>query len=88
MRSHNQVRSQKSIIVLSILLTCSRLACGEERKEREETEEGTNISIQARSPDGKFAFRYRGDSNRGFRIRKAKLRFNRHRIWEAAAECR
>lgn len=48
---------QRSLIVLSILVTCSRLVCGEE------TAEGTKKSIEAPSPDGQFAFRYTGESD-------------------------
>jgi tetratricopeptide (TPR) repeat protein len=48
---------QRSLIVLSILVTCSRLVCGEE------TEEGTKKTIEAPSPDGQFAFRYTGESD-------------------------
>lgn len=48
---------QRSLIVLSILGTCSHLVCGEE------TEEGKKKSIEAPSPDGQFAFRYTGDSD-------------------------
>ncbi|MEY2493952.1 MAG: hypothetical protein QOJ45_444 [Verrucomicrobiota bacterium] len=48
---------QRSLIVLSILVTGSRLVCGEE------TEEGTKKGIEAPSPDGQFAFRYTGESD-------------------------
>jgi hypothetical protein len=48
---------QRSLIILSIFVTCSHLACGEE------TEEGTKKTIEAPSPDGQFAFRYTGESD-------------------------
>src|SRR5215813_2142017 len=47
---------QRSLIVLSILVTCSYPVCGEE------TEEETKKTIEAPSPDGQFAFRYTGES--------------------------
>ena len=48
---------QRSLIVLSILVTCSHLVCGED------AEEGTKKGIEATSPDGQFAFRYTEDSD-------------------------
>jgi hypothetical protein len=48
---------QRSLIVLSILVTCSYPVCGEE------TEEETKKTIEAPSPDGQFAFRYTGESD-------------------------
>jgi hypothetical protein len=48
---------QRSLFVFSILVTCSRLVCGEE------TEERTKKGIEAPSPDGQFAFRYTGEAN-------------------------
>jgi hypothetical protein len=48
---------QSSLIVLSILVTCSHPVCGQE------TEEGTKKTIEAPSSDGKFAFRYTGESD-------------------------
>jgi len=48
---------QRSLIVLSILVTCSYPGCGEE------TEEETKKTIEAPSPDGQFAFRYTGESD-------------------------
>jgi hypothetical protein len=48
---------QRTLIVLSILVTCSHLLCGEE------AEEGTKKTIEAHSPDGQFAFRYTGESD-------------------------
>jgi hypothetical protein len=48
---------QRSLIVLSILVTCSYPVCGEE------TEEETKKPIEAPSPDGQFAFRYTGESD-------------------------
>jgi hypothetical protein len=48
---------QRTLIVLSILVTCSRAVCGQE------TSEVTKKKIEAPSPDGQFAFRYTGDSN-------------------------
>jgi hypothetical protein len=48
---------QSSLIILSILVTCSHLVCGEE------AEEGTKKTIEAPSPDGQFAFRYTGESD-------------------------
>jgi hypothetical protein len=47
---------QRSLIVLSILVTCSYPVCGEE------TEEETKKTIEAPSPDAQFAFRYTGES--------------------------
>jgi hypothetical protein len=47
---------QTTLIVLSILVTCSHPLCGEEK------EEGTKKTIEAPSPDGQFAFRYTGES--------------------------
>lgn len=43
---------QRSLIVVSILLTCSSFVCGQE------TEERTKEALEAPSPDGQFAFRY------------------------------
>ena len=48
---------QRSLIVLSILVTCSHSVCGQE------PEEGTKRTIEAPSPDGQFAFRYTGESD-------------------------
>ncbi len=48
---------QRNLILLSILVTCFRPVCGEER------EEGTKKTIEAPSPDGQFAFRYTGKSD-------------------------
>ncbi|MGC1322562.1 MAG: hypothetical protein WA849_10285 [Candidatus Udaeobacter sp.] len=48
---------RRSLLVLSILLICSHPICGQE------TEEGAKSTIEAPSPDGKFAFRYAGDSD-------------------------
>src|SRR5438093_69480 len=48
---------QRSLIALSILVTCSYPVCGEE------TEEETKKTIEAPSPDGQFAFRYTGESD-------------------------
>jgi len=48
---------QRSLITLSILVTCSYPVCGEE------TEEETKKTIEAPSPDGQFAFRYTGESD-------------------------
>jgi hypothetical protein len=48
---------QRSLIVLSILVTCSLSVCGQE------PEEGTKRTIEAPSPDGQFAFRYTGESD-------------------------
>jgi hypothetical protein len=48
---------QRTLIVLSVLVTCSHLLCGEE------IEEETKKTIEAPSPDGQFAFRYRGESD-------------------------
>jgi hypothetical protein len=48
---------QRSLVTLSIFVTSSHLVCGEE------TEEGTKKTIQAPSPDEKFAFRYTGESD-------------------------
>jgi hypothetical protein len=48
---------QRILIVLSILVTCSHLVCGEE------TEEETKKIFEAPSPDGQFAFRYTGESD-------------------------
>jgi hypothetical protein len=47
---------QRSLIVLSILVTCSHPVCGEQ------PEDGSKQAIEATSPDGKFAFRYTKDS--------------------------
>jgi hypothetical protein len=52
----NVTRLQTSLILFSILLSCSHPVCGEQR------EEGSNPTIEAPSPDGKFAFRYTKDS--------------------------
>jgi tetratricopeptide (TPR) repeat protein len=43
----------RNSIVLSILVVCSHLVCGEETKK----------GIEAPSPDGQFAFRYTGESD-------------------------
>jgi hypothetical protein len=48
---------QRTLIVLSILVTCSHPVCGED------TEEGTKKTVEAPSPDGQFAFRYTGESD-------------------------
>src|SRR5215467_11439660 len=48
---------QRTLILLSILVTCSSPICGQE------TEEGTKKTIEAPSPDGQFAFRYAGDAD-------------------------
>src|SRR6516165_5050242 len=48
---------QRTLILLSILVTCSNPLCGQE------TEEGTKKTIEASSPDGQFAFRYTGESD-------------------------
>ena len=48
---------QRTLMVLSILVTCSQAVCGQE------TSEGTKKKIEARSPDGQFAFRYTGESD-------------------------
>jgi len=48
---------QRTLILLSILVTCSNPICGQE------TEEGTKKTIEAPSPDGQFAFRYTGESD-------------------------
>jgi len=48
---------QRSLIVLSILVTCSHPVWGEE------TEEGTKKTIEAPSPDGRFAFLYIAESD-------------------------
>jgi hypothetical protein len=48
---------QRSLIVLSILVTCSYRVYGEE------AEEETKKAIEAPSPDGQFAFRYTGESD-------------------------
>jgi hypothetical protein len=48
---------QRSLVTLSIFVTCSHLLCGEE------TEEVTKKTIEAPSPDEKFAFRYTGESD-------------------------
>jgi hypothetical protein len=48
---------QRTLIVLSIVVTCSHLLCGED------TEEGTKKTIEAPSPDGQFAFRYTAESD-------------------------
>jgi hypothetical protein len=48
---------QRALIVLSIVVTCSHLLCGED------TEEGTKKTIEAPSPDGQFAFRYTAESD-------------------------
>jgi hypothetical protein len=48
---------QRTLIVLSILVTCSHPVCGED------TEEGTKKTVEAPSSDGQFAFRYTGESD-------------------------
>ncbi len=48
---------QRTLTVLSILVTCSQAICGQE------TSEGTKKKIEAPSPDGQFAFRYTGESD-------------------------
>jgi hypothetical protein len=48
---------RRSLVVLSILVTCSRLVCGEE------TEEGVKKGVEAPSPDGQFAFRSTEESD-------------------------
>src|ERR1700722_18505259 len=48
---------QRTLIVLSMVLTCSHPLCGED------TEEGTKKTIEAPSPDGQFAFRYTQESD-------------------------
>jgi hypothetical protein len=48
---------QRTLIVSSILVTCSHPVCGED------TEEGTKKTVEAPSPDGQFAFRYTGESD-------------------------
>jgi hypothetical protein len=48
---------QRSLIVLSILVTCSHSVCGQE------PEEATKRTIETPSPDGQFAFRYTGESD-------------------------
>src|SRR5262249_16047406 len=48
---------QRTLMVLSILVTCSQAVCGQE------TEEGTKKEIEATSPDGQFAFRATGESD-------------------------
>lgn len=48
---------QRTLIIFSILFTCSHPIWGEE------TEEGTKQAIEAPSPDGQFAFRYTGESD-------------------------
>ena len=48
---------QKTLIVLSILVTCSQAVCAQE------TSGGTKKKIEAPSPDGQFAFRYTGESD-------------------------
>jgi len=50
-------RLQRTLIVLSIVVTCSHPLCGED------TEEGTKKTIEAPSPDGQFAFRYTAESD-------------------------
>jgi hypothetical protein len=48
---------QRTLIVLSMVVTCSHPLCGED------TEEGTKKTIEAPSPDGQFAFRYTQESD-------------------------
>jgi hypothetical protein len=48
---------QRTLIVLSMVLTCSHPLCGED------TEEGTKKTIEAPSPDRQFAFRYTAESD-------------------------
>ena len=48
---------QRTLAVLSILVTCCHLLWGQE------TKEGTKKTIEAPSPDGQFAFRYTGESD-------------------------
>lgn len=48
---------QRTLIVLSIVVTCSHPLCGED------TEEGTKKTIEAPSPNGQFAFRYTAESD-------------------------
>lgn len=50
-------RLQRTLIVLSIVVTCSHPLRGED------TEEGTKKTIEAPSPDGQFAFRYTAESD-------------------------
>src|SRR5260221_3803740 len=48
---------QRTLIVLSIVVTCSHSLCGED------TEEGTKESMEAASPDGQFGFGYTAESD-------------------------
>ena len=48
---------QRTLIVLSMVVTCSHPLCGEN------TEEGTKKTIEAPSPNGQFAFRYTAASD-------------------------
>jgi hypothetical protein len=48
---------QRTLIVLSMVVTCSHPLCGED------TEEGTKKTIEAPSPDRQFAFRYTQESD-------------------------
>jgi hypothetical protein len=48
---------QRTLIVLSIVVTSSHPLCGED------TEEGTKKTIEAPSPNGQFAFRYTTESD-------------------------
>lgn len=48
---------QRTLIVLSIVVTCSHPLRGED------TEEGTKKTIEAPSPNGQFAFRYTAESD-------------------------
>ena len=48
---------QRTLIVLSIVVTCSHPLSGED------TEEGTKKTIEAPSPNGQFAFRYTAESD-------------------------
>src|ERR1700733_7261689 len=50
-------RLQRTLIVLSIVVTCSHPLRGED------TEEGKKKTIEAPSPDGQFAFRYTTESD-------------------------
>src|SRR5258707_4979995 len=48
---------QRTLIVLSIVVTCSHPLCGEDTEERKKK------TIEAPSPDGQFAFRYTAESD-------------------------
>src|SRR5215471_1566728 len=46
----------KNLLILSVVVTYSHPLCGQE------SEEGTEKTIESPSPDGQFAFRYTGES--------------------------